>query len=131
MLYYTALVTLASVFFYAWLGFAVGKARMDYKVAAPATTGHPAFERLYRIQMNTLEWMPIHLPCLWMFGFYVSDAWAGALGLVWIFGRYIYKRGYEAAPEKRSRGFAVQAAATTILFLGVLIDIFARMAFGD
>jgi hypothetical protein len=81
--------------------------------------------------MNTLEWLPIHLPCLWMFGFYVSDAGAGVLGLVWIFGRTLYKRGYEAAPGKRSRGFAVQAAATTILFLGVLIDIFARMAFGD
>jgi glutathione S-transferase len=131
MLYSTALAPLASVFFYAWLGLGVARARAEYKVAAPATIGHPVFERLYRVQINTLEWLPIYLPCLWLFGFYVSDVWAGALGLVWIFGRYLYKRGYEEAPEKRSMGFAVQSVAVIVLFLGVLIDIFARMAFGD
>ena len=53
--------------------------------------------------MNTLEWMVIYLPCLGLFGFYVSDAGAGLLGLLWIFGRYLYKRGYEQAPENAAR----------------------------
>jgi glutathione S-transferase len=131
MLYHTALVTLASVLFYVYLCAGVARARGQYSVAAPATTGHPVFERLYRIQMNTLEWMVVYLPCLWLFGFYVSDAGAGLLGLLWIFGRYLYKRGYEEAPERRHRGFMIQAAAASVLFLGALIDIFLRMAIGD
>jgi uncharacterized membrane protein YecN with MAPEG domain len=131
MLIYTSLVTLASVLFYSWLGFSVAKARGQYKIAAPATTGHPVFERVYRVQMNTLEWMAIYLPCLWLFAYYVSDAGAAALGLVWLVGRVLYKRGYEEAPEKRSLGFAIQGVAVVVLFLGALIDIFARMIFGD
>jgi len=131
MYYYTALATLASVFFYSWLGLSVAKARSRYKIAAPATTGDPAFERIYRVHMNTLEWMVVYLPCLWLFAFFVSDAGAAVLGLVWIAGRYLYKRGYEEAPQKRSLGFTVQAVAVTALFLGVLINILARLAFGD
>jgi glutathione S-transferase len=131
MFYYTALITLASVFFYSWLGLSVGKARALYKIAAPATTGDPAFERIYRVQMNTLEWMVIYLPCLWLFAYFVSDAAAAIIGLVWIAGRYLYKRGYEEAPQKRSLGFTVQAIAVTALFLGVLVNILARLAFGD
>ncbi|SRR6266568_2871496 len=131
MMYFTALATLASVLFYFYLGVGVARGRAKYGVAAPATTGHPIFERLYRIQMNTLEWMVVFLPCLWLFGFYVSDAGAGLLALVWIGGRLIYKRGYEEAPEKRGRGFGIQALATAILFFGALIDILARIFLGD
>lgn len=131
MLYYTSLVTLASVLFYAYTGVSVARARGQYKIAAPATSGHPNFERIYRVQMNTLEWLAIYLPSLWLFGFFVSDLGAGLLGVLWIFGRYLYKRGYEEAAEKRSRGFIIQALATTVLLFGSLVDILARMAFGD
>ncbi len=131
MYYYTALVTLASVFFCFWLSLSVGKARAVYKIAAPATTGDPVFERIYRVQMNTLEWMVIYLPCLWLFAYFVSDAGAAVIGLAWVAGRYLYKRGYEEAPQKRSLGFAVQAIAVAALFLGGLINILARLALGD
>jgi glutathione S-transferase len=131
MVYYTALVTLASVLFYGYLSFRVARARGQYDIAAPATTGHPIFERVYRVQMNTLEWIAIYLPCLWLFGGYVSDAGAGLLGLLWILGRALYMRDYEEAPEKRTRGFVIQAVAVTVLFLGALIDILARMTIGD
>jgi glutathione S-transferase len=131
MLYLTALATLASILLYFYFGVCVGKARVQLKIPAPATTGDPLFERLYRVQMNTLEWMVIYLPCLWLFGFYVSDSGAGLLGLAWIVGRYLYKRGYEASPEQRGRGFVIQAGATAILFFGVLFNILARIAVGD
>ena len=55
--------------------------------------------------MNTLEWMPIFLPLLWLFAFYVSDWAAAVLGLVWIGGRVIYIRGYSAAAGEASPGF--------------------------
>ena len=131
MLYYTSLVTLASVLFFAYTGVSVSRARGQYGVAAPATTGDPNFERIYRVQMNTLEWLAIYLPSLWLFGFYVSDPGAGLLGVLWVFGRYLYKRGYEEAPAKRSRGFIIQGVATAVLLFGALIDILARMTIGD
>ena len=83
-------------------------------------TGHPDFERVYRVQMNTLEWMPIFLPSLWLFAIYISDPIAAALGLVWIAGRVLYLAGYSKAVEKRSPGFAVQAIAVIILWAGSL-----------
>ncbi len=99
MFYLTALTTLATVQFYGWLGYRVGRARMTYGVPAPATTGDPTFERHYRIQMNTLEWLPIQLVGLWMFAIYVSDLGAAVLGVIWIVGRALYARAYLADPK--------------------------------
>lgn len=129
-MHFTALITLASLLFYALLAVDVAKARVRCNVRAPATTGDPVFERIYRVQMNTLEWLPIYLPCLWLFGFYVSDLGAAAVGIVWIAGRYLYKTGYEEAPEKRHLGFMIQMSATTILLLGAAIAILYRLATG-
>ena len=41
------------------MGLRVGQGRSKYNVPAPAVTGNPDFERAYRIQMNTLEWLPL------------------------------------------------------------------------
>ena len=35
-------------------------------IDAPAMTGHPEFERAVRAHANTLEWLPIFLPSLWL-----------------------------------------------------------------
>ena len=131
MLYFTALTTLASVLFYVTLSVRVGRARAQYKVAAPATSGDPVFERHYRVQMNTLEWLPVYLPALWIFGFYVNDLAAAALGVLWIVGRALYARAYVEEPKKRGLGFAIQAAATLLLCFGAMGDILARLFLGD
>ena len=47
-------------------GVLVGRARGRYGVAAPATSGHPVFERYYRVQMNTVESLIVFLPALWL-----------------------------------------------------------------
>ena len=127
---YTALVTLLAVVLYFYTGTLVARARPKFGVVAPATTGHPDFERVFRVQMNTLEWMPIFLPLLWLFALYVSDPGAAVLGLVWIAGRVIYIRGYTQLADKRHRGFAVQAFACGALFIGTLAGIFWRLAHG-
>ena len=33
----------------------VGRMRIKHNILAPATTGHPEFDRAFRVQMNTLE----------------------------------------------------------------------------
>ncbi|MBS0372876.1 MAG: MAPEG family protein [Proteobacteria bacterium] len=107
----TAGVTLLIVLLMFGTGFAVGKGRHKYGIQAPAVTGHPVFERLYRVQMNTLEWAVMTLPCLWICAAYVSDALAAGLGGVWIVGRIWYAVGYARAPEKRAGGFTIGALA--------------------
>jgi len=127
---YTALVTLLATIFYFYVGFNVGKARAKFGVKAPATIGHPDFERAFRVQMNTLEWMPIFLPALWLFALYVNDAGAAVLGLVWILGRAVYMTGYTEAASKRGRGFYIQAIAAGVLWVGALVAIVAHIVRG-
>ena len=120
MFHLTAIITCLAVAFYFFTSMQVSRARSAFGIKAPAITGHPDFERVFRVQMNTLEWMPIFLPALWLFAVYISDAAAAALGAVWIIGRMMYWNGYKQAANKRSMGFAVQATAAFALWLGAL-----------
>jgi glutathione S-transferase len=123
MLRYTALVTLLAVLFYLYTSVRVARARPEFKVPAPAMSGHPQFDRIFRAQMNTLEWMPIFLPLLWLFAFYVNDIAAALLGLVWIAGRVLYVVRYTAAAERRGPGFGIQASVCIVLLVGALAGI--------
>jgi len=79
MFHFTALVTCLAVAFFFFTTTQVSRARAAFGIKAPATSGHPDFERVFRVQMNTLEWMPIFLPALWLFAIYVGDAAAATL----------------------------------------------------
>ncbi len=130
MPHYTALVTLLAVVL-VFLHRPDGRqGAAKFGVKAPATTGNPDFERVFRVQQNTLEWMPIFLPLLWFFVLYVNDWGAALLGLVWLAGRILYIRGYTEAADKRHRGFALQAFACGALLIGTLAGIVWRMANG-
>src|SRR6202521_1591023 len=115
MFHYTALVTCLAILFYFFATIQVSKARVAFGIKVPATSGHPDFERVFRIQMNTLEWMPIFLPAIWLAAIYVSDIGAAVLGVVWITGRALYMQGYRQAAAKRETGFFVQAIAAGLL----------------
>jgi glutathione S-transferase len=128
MPHYTALVTVLAVLFYFYTSTRVPRARRKFGVPAPAITGNPDFERVFRVQMNTLEWMPIFLPLLWLFAYYVSDIGAALLGLVWIAGRVFYMVGYTAAADKRGPGFSIQALVCGVLLIGALIGIVSSLA---
>jgi glutathione S-transferase len=120
---YTAIVTLLSVLFYFFLATRVAAARGKFNVKLPAISGHPDFERIYRVHSNTLEWMPIFLPLLWLCANYFSDRIAAVLGLVWIGGRAVYFTGYSEAVEKRLPGFFIQSAACVLLLIGAVVGI--------
>ncbi len=113
-----ALTTLIALLFYFVVTLNVARAHEKYKVAVPAMTGQPDFERVYRVQMNTLEQLALFLPSLWLFAIYVSPAWASLLGAVWIVGRILYAIGYYQAAEKRSAGFVISFAGAALLWLG-------------
>jgi glutathione S-transferase len=127
MFHFTALVTCLAISLYFFTSIRVSQARVTFGIKVPAITGNPDFERVFRVQMNTLEWMPIFLPSLWLFAIYVSDPIAAAIGLVWIGGRILYMTGYSQAAERRGRGFGIQAMATGILWVGALGAIIWRL----
>jgi glutathione S-transferase len=127
MYHLTALVTCLALAVYLLTSVQVARARATFGIKAPAITGNPDFERVFRVQMNTLEWLPIFLPALWLFAIYISDTIAAVLGLVWIAGRILYMVGYSKAAAKRGRGFAVQSSATILLWLGATGAILWRL----
>src|ERR1700742_3514770 len=109
-----------------------GRMRGKHKIAAPATTGHPQFERALRIQMNTVEQVVIFLPLLWIATTYFRIiGWLpAALGFVWCVGRLIYSFGYMAAPEKRSMGFMISLLANVGLLILSLYGLLATFVAG-
>jgi glutathione S-transferase len=130
MYHFTALVTLAAVLFFFFTSTRVARARVAYGVKLPAISGNPDFERVFRVQMNTLEWLPIFLPSLWLFAIYINDQVAAAIGLVWISGRIYYMIGYSQATARRRPGFLIQALACAALLFGALGAIAWRLVHG-
>lgn len=88
-----------------------GRARAKYGIKAPATSGHPMYERAYRIQMNTVEYSVIFLPALWLAAEFGNAPAAGILGLIWIAGRIWYVPAYMHEPASRGRPFLLAALA--------------------
>jgi uncharacterized membrane protein YecN with MAPEG domain len=99
----------------------VARQRHKHGVLAPAMSGHPLVERALRVQGNTLEWLVIFLPSLWMFSSYWSPLVGAALGLVWIVGRALYMAGYMRDVKSRAAGFGIQLLATFILLIAAAI----------
>lgn len=117
---YVAIVSLLAILTYFWMGLQVARARRKCGIDAPAMTGDPVLERTIRAHYNTLEWLPIFLPSLWLFALYWNDLAAAVLGLIWIVGRIVYQQGYVRDPSKRETGFLIQALATAVLLFGAL-----------
>jgi glutathione S-transferase len=107
-----ALVTLLILIQYiVFFGF-VGKARVEHNIMAPAISGHPDFERAYRVQMNTVEQLVLTLPAMWICAYFFMPIVASALGVGFFIGRLIYRNSYVKDPETRSAGFGIGALST-------------------
>jgi uncharacterized membrane protein YecN with MAPEG domain len=117
---WVAIVTIVALLVYAWMIARIGRVRAKTGIHAPTMTGDPILERHIRVQANTLEWLVIFLPSLWLFAVYWSDLVAAILGAIWIVGRIVYALGYVADPGKREAGFIIQALAAAILLFGAL-----------
>ncbi|MEO8998059.1 MAG: MAPEG family protein [Rhodanobacter sp.] len=107
MTHLPALATLLTVLLLFGTMWAVGRARSKYGIKAPSVSGDPAFERAYRVQMNTLESTVMFLPTLWLAANYGFSGWAGVAGLIWLVGRVWYALAYLKEAGSRGPGFAV------------------------
>lgn len=122
-----AIVVLLSLVQYTIFGALVGKARMKYKVEAPAVTGDPVFERYYRVHMNTLESLVLFVPSIFIFAMYVREDVAAALGVIFIVGRQLYLRAYVKDPKSRELGYILTILPSAILAIGGIIGAAMRL----
>ncbi|MDY6936245.1 MAG: MAPEG family protein [Cyanobacteriota bacterium] len=120
---WTSLVTVTALIVYFVVTVNVGRARMKYQVMPPQMSGNPDFERVVRVQQNTLEQLILFLPALWLFTLFANPIWGAGIGAVWVVGRIVFAWGYYQAAEKRMAGFAMSTLATLALLLGTLVGI--------
>lgn len=118
LVYLVMMIALLEFFVF---GMAVGRARSKFGVHAPATTGNVDFERVYRVQMNTLEQLAIMIPSMLVYAHYINERWAAALGMVFVIGRLVYFFGYRKAADKRGIGFMISALPVMVLLVGGII----------
>jgi len=119
-MHWIALVVLLAVLQYMVFGMMVGRARMRYQVLAPATVGHPQFERLFRVHYNTLELLVAFIPSIWLFGLYLDPRWGAGIGAIFVLGRAVYAFAYIRAPQRREVGAMMSFASVAVLLFGAL-----------
>ena len=118
---YVDIVTALAILQFIVFGFKVGGARGRYGVKAPATTGNEIFERVFRVQQNTLEQLIAFLPGIYLFAHYFNPKAAAALGVIYLIGRELYAFTYVKEPANRSVGYGMTFIPLVILVLGGLI----------
>ena len=122
-----AAVTLLVAIEYFFLAIMVGKSRSETGISAPAIIGDAKFERVFRVQQNTMEQLIIFFPSLWIFGYYMHEGMGALLGLVFLLGRILYALGYVKDPNRRGPGFVIGSLALLALMVGGLIGVGTRL----
>ena len=103
------LAAVLAVLQFIFFGVLVGSARTRYGVHAPATAGHPQFERMYRVQMNTLELLVALLPAMYLAARYWSPSLVAVGAAIYLVGRMVYWRAYVQNPASRALGYGLSA----------------------
>ncbi|WP_416907689.1 MAG: MAPEG family protein [Polymorphobacter sp.] len=99
----------------------VGRARFTWNVPAPASSGHPEFDKRYRVQMNTLEQLILLVPAVLLSAHVLGDMVTAALTFTWSIGRIIYARSYYADPAKRGPGFGLTLLPSLIMIIAAIV----------
>lgn len=104
-----------------------GFSRSKYSVKAPKTVGNERWERIYRIQQNTMEQLVMYIPGTLIFSTYVSSRWVLLPGILFIVGRHLYSRLYLESPENRGPGMVLSFLSNIVLVLGGLIGVSLKL----
>jgi glutathione S-transferase len=117
-----AIVTILALAQFILFTIQVGSMRGKHGVKAPAITGHPDFERMFRVQQNTMEQLIAFIPALWIYAYLVNPFWGAGIGLVFIIGRFIYRASYLKDPDSRGLGFTLTFLPTAVMLVWSLVD---------
>lgn len=118
---YVTIVTVLALLQFVWFGIEVGSLRAKHEVKAPAMSGTPEFERMFRVHYNTMEQLVLFLPALWLFANMVNPLWAAGIGVVYLVGRIVYRAAYLKDPSGRSLGFALSHLPSAVMLIWVLV----------
>ncbi len=121
------IVTILALMQFYWFGIEVGKMRAKHQCKAPAISGAPEFERMFRVQQNTMEQIVMFIPVLWLFAEFVNPLWAAGMGVVYLIGRSVYRMAYIKDPKSRSAGFMMTVLPTSVMLVWVLVDAVWRL----
>jgi glutathione S-transferase len=121
------IVTILALMQFYWFGIEVGKMRGKHQCKAPAITGAPEFECMFRVQQNTMEQIVMFIPALWLFAELVNPVWAAGMGVVYLLGRTIYRFAYVKDPKSRATGFMLTVLPTSVMLLWVLVEAVRRL----
>ena len=124
---YSAVIILIALFQYLFFTVRVGLSRGKYGVDAPSTTGDETFERLFRVQQNTMEQLVIFIPAMIAFSMYLSARWVLLPGLLFVVGRQLYSMEYIKNPASRTPGMALSLLSNAALLLGALIGLLLNL----
>ena len=120
---YTFIIILIALLQYLFFVGRTGFSREKYGVKAPKTVGHDVWERIFRVQQNTMEQLIIFIPGRLLFSQYVGVVWALIPGLAFVIGRQIYSHLYVKDPASRGPGMIMSFFANIALVIGSLIGI--------
>ena len=118
---YAIIIILIALLQYMFFAGRVGANRGKFEITAPHVAGNETWERMFRVQMNTLEQIIIFIPGMLAFSYYVNSNWVILPGVVYIIGRQIYSAMYISNPEKRGFGMILTFIANFSLVIGALI----------
>ena len=124
---YATLIVLLALLQYVWFTARVGLKRGKYHVNAPACEGDENWERLFRVQQNTLEQLIVLIPASFAFAYYLSPVWVLLPGGLFIIGRFVYSAEYVKDPKTRAPGMMMTMLANVILVLGALFGLVKGM----
>ena len=117
-----AIVTILALAQFILFGIQVGSMRGKHGVKAPASTGQPDFERMFRVHQNTMEQLVAFIPALWIYAYLVNPFWGAGIGLIYIIGRFIYRASYLKNPDSRGLGFTLTFLPTAVMLVWSLVD---------
>jgi len=122
---YSILVIMLALLQYLYFSFRTGFSRPKYDVHPPKTVGNETWERIFRIQQNTMEQLIVFIPGMIGFSQYVSSIWAAILGICFIVFRQIYSISYLKEPKKRifPPTFLVNVALVIGTAVGIILHL--------
>ena len=124
---YATLIVLLALLQYVWFTVRVGAARGKYSIEAPSCGGDANWERLFRVQQNTLEQLIVFIPACYAFAHFLSPLWALILGGVFIIGRFLYSAEYVKDPKTRVLGMSLTLLPNAVLIVGALFGLIKGM----
>ena len=122
-----AIVILFALIQYLVFTLKTGTSRPKRQVHAPKISGDDYWERLFRVQQNTMEQLVVFIPAIIAFAHYVSSTWVLLPGVCFLLGRQLYSTAYIKDPESRTLGFALTFFSNVALVLASLGFVIASL----